>query len=71
MNTQKIEIYIGWTDGTWTTTTIDMPEDTPHIGDFIEQEVIKIRRNSPSVHSEVAFADMYNEWPIGEEENEK
>lgn len=25
MDTQKIEIYIGWTDGTWTTANIDVP----------------------------------------------
>jgi hypothetical protein len=68
MNTQKIEIYIGYTDYTWGTAIIDMPENTPHVGDFIEQEAIKIGRNSPLVHGEVAFAALYNEWPIGEED---
>lgn len=73
----KVEIYIGYTDGTWDTAIIDMPKIIPEeeydsvVEDFIEQEAIKLCTNNPPVHGEVAFAGMYNEWPISDLEDEE
>lgn len=70
---QKIEIYIGYTDYTWSTTIIEIPEDIEP--DLLEtvywQEVEKLAKNNPQylLKSEVAFVGMYNKYPFGEEEN--
>jgi hypothetical protein len=74
---QKVEIYIGYTDRTWDTVTIDMPIIIPEeeVENFIEQKAIKLWNNNPPVHRDIYFVGMYNVWPISDlvdvEETEK
>jgi hypothetical protein len=70
----KVEIYIGYTDHTWSTTIIEIPSDIEP--DLLEtvywQEVEKLLKNNPQylLKSEVAFVGMYNKCPFEEEEKE-
>lgn len=61
----KVEIYIGYTDKTWDTVFIDMPKNIPdkEIESFIIQKAIDLWANTTAVHSEVAFAGLYSDWP--------
>ena len=69
-NIWRVEIIIGYTDQTWTTSIIGIPADTPYekIEDVIENEALKLWFDNSNTNKQIAFTKLYNDYV--EEENE-
>lgn len=61
MQIWKIEVCIGYTDQTWTTSIIEVSADTPYekIGDTAEKEILRLHALKDQ-HKQIAFTKMYN-----------
>lgn len=70
MKTQKVEVYLAYTDHTWDTKIIEIPADTPDMWaeEAAEKEATKLFIDNLNTPYEVAFVGVYNSRVDDEEE---
>jgi hypothetical protein len=62
MKTRLIEMYVGYSEGSWNTTYVDIPMDTPD--DLIEQAAMLAGQNQIK---DYVFIGLYNITEIDED----
>lgn len=67
--TRDIEMCIGYTNNTWSTTFIKIPRDTEKskIEDIAVYTAIELFYDNPKIEDEIAFIEVYNIPEIEEE----
>lgn len=62
INTQKVEVYLGYANNTWDTAIVEIPGNTSLelLEQVAEREAIKLFFNNPDTGDEVAFVGVYN-----------
>lgn len=74
MSGKQVELYIGYTNHTWSTVIVEIPSDIEIEHGLLEtaylQEVEKLTEANLQhlIRSDIAFIGMYNENPFREEE---
>ena len=60
--TRDVEMYIGYTNKTWSTAFVKIPRNTEEskVGDIAVYTAIELFYDNPEIEGEIAFIEVYN-----------